>query len=68
MDGDGIRVLQDLKDNLQLTDRMLKADTVTLPSYRALYLDARLKGEGLQVEKDREFPPPDPGYENHRGK
>ena len=55
MDGDGIRVLQDLKDNLQLTDRMLKADTVTLPSYRALYLDARLKGEGLQVEKDRNF-------------
>ena len=55
MDNGGIRVLQDLKESLQLTDRMLKGKEIQLPSYRAMYLDSRLKGEGLQIFKDRNF-------------
>lgn len=56
MDEDGIRVLSELRENLQLSEAKLKSGEITIPKYRALYLDARLKEQDdIQVEKNREF-------------
>lgn len=55
MDEEGMQVLYDLKENFQLTDRQLAQEMIAVPKYRALYLDGRLKGEGFQVNKSREF-------------
>lgn len=55
MDEEGMQALYDLKENFQLTDKEWNADTITVPGYRALYLDQRLKGEGVQVQKNKEF-------------
>lgn len=55
MDEEGMKVLYDLKEDFQLTDKQLREDTISVPSYRALYLDGRLKGEGFQVRKNKEF-------------
>ena len=54
--GDSLETLLELKQGLLLTDRQMGKDVITLPRYRALYLDARLKEqEKVQVQKDREF-------------
>lgn len=55
MDEEGMKVLYDLKEDFQLTDQQLREGTISVPSYRALYLDGRLKGEGFQVRKNKEF-------------
>lgn len=56
MDEDGIRVLSELRENLQISEAKLKSGEITIPKYRALYLDTRLKEQDdLQVEKNREF-------------
>ncbi len=56
MDEDGIRVLSELRENLQISEAKLKKRRDTIPKYRALYLDTRLKEQDdLQVEKNREF-------------
>ncbi|NCB94328.1 MAG: DEAD/DEAH box helicase [Clostridia bacterium] len=55
MDENEIRVLQDLRDNFQLTDKQLRQEDIVLPTYRALYLDGQLRSEGFQVKKNREF-------------
>lgn len=55
MDEEGMRILSDLKENFQLTDKQWKGDRISIPRYRALYLDSRLKGEGVQVKKSKEF-------------
>ncbi|MCI5650248.1 MAG: SNF2 family helicase [Fusicatenibacter sp.] len=56
MDDDGIRVLTELREGLQLTEARLRSGTVSVPKYRAMYLDARLKeGLGLPVSKNRDF-------------
>lgn len=55
MDENEIHVLQDLRDNFQLSDKQLRQKEITLPRYRALYLDSQLRGEGFQVKKAREF-------------
>ena len=56
MDEDGIRVLSELRENLQISEAKLKRGEITIPKYRALYLDTRLKEQDdLQVEKNREF-------------
>ncbi|MGN1140134.1 MAG: DEAD/DEAH box helicase, partial [Oliverpabstia sp.] len=55
MDEDEMQVLYDLKEDLLLTDKQLKEAMISLPRYRALYLDGRLRGEGIQTSKNREF-------------
>lgn len=56
MDDDGIRVLTELRDGLQLTEARLRSGTVSVPKYRAMYLDTRLKeGLHLPVSKNRDF-------------
>ena len=56
MDEDGIRVLSELRENLQISEAKLKSGEITIPKYRALYLDTRLKEQDdLQVEKNREL-------------
>lgn len=49
LDEDGIAVLQDIRQDLNLTVSQLKKDTVTVPKYRALYLDARGQESRSQV-------------------
>lgn len=52
----GIRELAELTQDLQLSESNLKTGKVTVPKYRAMYLDAFLKNGGqLTVEKDRSF-------------
>ena len=46
MDEDGIRVLSELRENLQISEAKLKSGEITIPKYRALYLDTRLKRAG----------------------
>lgn len=54
--GEGIRVLAQLKQGLNLTDTQLKQKVVTLPKYRALFLDSELREHaGLAVQRDRAF-------------
>ncbi len=68
MDEDGIRVLSELRENLQISEAKLKSGEITIPKYRALYLDTRLKEQDdLQVEKNREFRMLIRKYENCRG-
>lgn len=52
----GIQELAELTQDLQLSESNLKNGKVTVPKYRAMYLDAFLKNGGqLTVEKDRSF-------------
>ncbi len=53
---DGLEILAELKEDLQLTDSKLKSGDLMIPKYRALYLDGTLKDkQSLHVEKNREF-------------
>ena len=54
--GDSLETLFELKQGLGLTDKQLGQENISLPKYRALYLDARLREqEAVQIQKDREF-------------
>lgn len=56
MEGEGIEALLELKQGLHLSDSQLKQDTIQLPKYRTLYLDAELKSrESLSVDKNKGF-------------
>ncbi len=52
----GLKQLWELKESLGLLRKQLLQENITLPAYRALYLDGEFsKCEGLQVKKDRNF-------------
>ena len=54
--GDSLETLLELKQGLGLTDKQFGQENISLPKYRALYLDARLREqEAVQIQKDREF-------------
>ena len=53
----GLEVLADMQEDLQLTKSQLQSGSVSLPAYRALYMDALMKenAERLQVRRDEAF-------------
>lgn len=58
MDGEGIEVLQEIREDLNLTVKKLKENSITVPKYRALYLDVRShenRGRAFAFERDRGF-------------
>ena len=56
LDNDGVRALAEVTQDLALTEAAIKKGKVTVPKYRAMYLDAVLKNGGvLTVEKNLEF-------------
>lgn len=56
MQDGGIRALAEIGRGLRLTDKQMKQEIVTLPKYRALYLDMELKEyRALPVVKDKSF-------------
>ena len=56
VENDNIAALLELQQGLQLTDKQLRQDVLQIPSFRALYLDAELRGwRSLSVRKDRNF-------------
>lgn len=53
---DGLGLLAQVSEDLQLTETKLKKGRVNVPKYRAMYLDAVLKSNQiLTIEKNREF-------------
>ena len=53
---DGLGLLAEIREDLNLTEAKLKKGSVFVPKYRAMYLDAALKSnEKLAVEKNKEF-------------
>lgn len=58
LDDEGITVLQDIRRDLNLTVSQLKQDTVTVPKYRALYLDdkgQKSRGQAFVFERNKAF-------------
>ncbi len=56
MEEDGLAVLKELQEDLMISTEDLKKDTLQLPKYRALYLDARSRESGgFSMVKDREY-------------
>jgi len=56
LDEDGFAILSDLKQGLSLSDAKLRTGVVSIPKFRALYLDEKLKEQhGLSIAKDHEF-------------
>ncbi len=54
--GDSLETLLDLEKGLGLSDRQLLRDSIELPVYRALFLDAGLRDKtSVFTEKNREF-------------
>ena len=51
----GLTRLSQLTESLGLSARDLTGGAVTLPTYRALYLDRVLEGQAMQVTRDRLF-------------
>lgn len=52
----GLGFLAEIREDLRLTESSLKQGVVTVPKYRAMYLDAALKSNrGLFVEKNKGF-------------
>lgn len=54
-ENDGLQTLLDLKQELSLTDAQLRKETVTLPGYRALYLDHKLQESRVSTTQDYAF-------------
>lgn len=53
---EGLQTLLEIKDDLQLTDAQLRKETLTLPKYRALYLDSELtEKQNLATSRDQTF-------------
>lgn len=53
---EGFQTLLSMKEDLNLTDAQLKKGTVTLPKYRALYLDQELKEvQGISASRNETF-------------
>lgn len=56
LEGSGLSVLSDMRENLHLTEKNLLDGKVTLPKYRALYLEGQLREqEGVLVTKNKDF-------------
>lgn len=56
VEGEDIEALLELKQGLNLTEKQLKQETIKIPKYRALYLDAELKERtSLSAMKDKGF-------------
>ncbi len=56
MDEDGIRILSEIQEGLQLKPEGLLKGTAVVPKYRALYLDEELREEqSVQFVKNRDF-------------
>ena len=56
MEEEGMETLLELKEGLKLSERELKMDKISIPKYRALYLDAELKEHpGIAAVKNKEF-------------
>lgn len=57
MDGDALRLLQEVSDGLQLNKNQLERGTAELPQYRAAYLDemAKQNSGSIQVSRDAAF-------------
>lgn len=57
LDGSGCETLAEMSHMLQLSPKDLTKGTVTLPAFRALYVDNLLSdgNSGLQVARDRQF-------------
>ncbi len=54
--GDSLETLLELKQGLGLSDKQMGEDTIELPKFRALYLDAGLRDqEAIFAEKNRAF-------------
>ncbi len=54
--GEGLETLAELKHGLGLTDRQVEQERISLPRYRALYLDQELRGNSsLSARKDKPF-------------
>lgn len=52
----GIENLLELRDGLQLTEKQLKQETLQLPGYRALFMDAQLKNsKDVKTIRDTNF-------------
>ena len=52
----GLDTVAELKEGLQLTDRQLKMEEISVPKYRALYLDTQLKNDAsISAWKDKSF-------------
>lgn len=52
----GMDALMELKEGLQLTERQLHQEELTLPRYRALFMDEQLKGsKSLKMVRDTNF-------------
>lgn len=58
LDDDGIAVLDEIRRDLNLTTAQMRKDRITVPAYRALYLDAKgqeSRGRAFAFERNREF-------------
>ena len=54
--GDGLETLLELRQGLGLSDKQMREETIELPKFRALYLDAGLRDqEAVLAEKNRAF-------------
>lgn len=55
-EGSSIHQLAELREGLNLTDRQLRQGTMTLPKYRALYMDGQFKNaEEISLKRDSTF-------------
>lgn len=53
---DGLGLLAEVSEDLQLSENKLKRGQILVPKFRAMYLDAALKdNHALTIEKNREF-------------
>ena len=56
MEGSGLEAASELKDSLQLTDKQIRSGRMSVPKFRALYLDSRLSEmEEIASTRNREF-------------
>ena len=56
LDGSGVEKLAEMAQMLQLGKKGLESNTVTMPAFRALYLDSLLSGnDAVMVNRDRSF-------------
>ena len=56
MEDDGLEALADIQKSLGLSDKQMAAEKITVPGYRALFLDERLREqESMMVAKNKAF-------------
>lgn len=56
LEDDNLKMLEELMDSLQVTDKAFLKGNIKIPAYRALYLDKILeKNEAVYAERDKHF-------------